>query len=70
MAVDEGSCAGNHAEHICALAAEGKMSEIRLLTKEVNFLCYKCGRAAEQADNLCFPEDLRPIGDALLKTCV
>lgn len=66
----EDTCAGTHAEHICSLAAEGKMAEIKLLTKEVNFLCGKCGRAAEQADNLCSPEDLRLIGDAILKTCV
>jgi hypothetical protein len=44
MAVDESSCTGNHAEHICALATHGKMSEIKLLTKEANFLCGKCGR--------------------------
>lgn len=70
MAVDEGNCAGKHAEHICTLAAQGKLSEIKRRTKEVNFLCYKCGRAAEQADNLCFPEDLRLIVEAILKTCV
>jgi bacterioferritin-associated ferredoxin len=64
------TCTGKHSEHICELAEAGKMAEIKNLTREVNFLCGKCGRAAELADNLCFPEDLRLIGDAILKTCV
>ncbi len=58
----EQKCNGDHATHICALAAEGKMEQIKELAQNPQFLCANCGRVAASDDNLCNPVDLGQIG--------
>lgn len=58
----EQKCKGDHEKHICQLAAEGKMDEVKKLTREPKYLCANCGRAASSDDNLCNPVDVDQIG--------
>lgn len=55
-------CTGKHTQHICSLAESNKIKAIKKLTKNVNFLCSNCGRAAEKEENLCSPVDVAEIG--------
>jgi hypothetical protein len=49
-----------HANHLCDLAESGRMSldEMKTLIRDPHYICKKCGRAANKADNLCEPVPL------------
>jgi len=57
----EKKCKGDHSQHICKLAKEKKMGQIKMLVQEPNYLCKKCGCAADNSENLCKPKDFNEI---------
>lgn len=52
-------CDGEHASHICVLASNKKMEEIKELTQHPKFICFNCGRVADSKENLCNPMPLK-----------
>jgi len=52
-------CNGDHASHICVLASNKKMEEIKELTRNPKFICFNCGRVADSKENLCNPMPLK-----------
>ncbi len=43
----------NHDEHLCHLVSHRLMSRAAELSKDAQFICNICGRAAAKAENLC-----------------
>lgn len=56
--VDKQKCKGDHAGHICLLASDESFELIKTLTREPRFICFNCGRVADNACNLCNPMPL------------
>ena len=48
-----------HSGHLCVLASEEKIEEIRALVKNPAYLCFTCGRVADAEQHLCNPMPLR-----------
>jgi hypothetical protein len=48
----------HHAGHICVLMSEGKVDEVRELVANPRFICFNCGRVADDSQNLCNPMPL------------
>jgi hypothetical protein len=48
-------CAGDHEGHICVLASKEMFSTIAEITQAPEFICFNCGRVADQAKHLCNP---------------
>jgi len=55
-------CMGEHKHHICKLAEEKKIGQIKMLMRAPNYLCENCGRAADKSENLCNPKHINQIG--------
>ena len=56
---NEKTCTGDHSCHLCALAAaQTPIDEIKALVDAPRFICFNCGRAANNAKNLCSPQPL------------
>lgn len=53
------TCGELHKGHICSLTNMGLLSEVSHLTNAPTVTCLKCGAKANQAHNLCFPEEMR-----------
>ncbi|MDD4871639.1 MAG: hypothetical protein PHR77_13865 [Kiritimatiellae bacterium] len=51
-------CKGEHKGHICVLASENKLDEIKKLVDDPKFICFNCGRVADSKTNLCNPMPL------------
>lgn len=53
----EQNCAKSteHEGHLCVLASEEKFDEIRTLVTKPQYICFNCGRVADDAVNLCNP---------------
>jgi hypothetical protein len=49
------TCVG-HEKHMCELMKNKRLSEIKALAKNAQYVCAACGRAAAKAENLCKPE--------------
>lgn len=51
-----------HRHHLCFLQnigmVEGDLEGYRKLVNEPKFICRKCGRLANEATSLCYPEKL------------
>ncbi|MFU8780049.1 MAG: hypothetical protein ACNA71_03380 [Kiritimatiellia bacterium] len=47
-----------HEGHLCVLASEGKLAEIRACVTAPKFICFNCGRVADADKNLCNPMPL------------
>jgi hypothetical protein len=49
-----------HANHLCDMAEKGVVSleQMKALARDPHFICKKCGRAANRAENLCEPVPL------------
>ncbi|OGV67038.1 MAG: hypothetical protein A2283_22840 [Lentisphaerae bacterium RIFOXYA12_FULL_48_11] len=52
------TCEGNHKGHLCVLASENRINEIKELVQGPKFLCFNCGRVADSEQNLCNPMPL------------
>ncbi len=52
------TCSGDHSCHLCVLTAKQPIEEIKPLVDTPRFICFNCGRAANNAENLCNPEPL------------
>ena len=53
------TCKSGHKGHICVLAGEKKLDEIRELVQKPKFMCFNCGRVANSGKNLCNPMPLK-----------
>ncbi len=60
--MDTTSCCNqeSHHGHLCVLASQEKIEEIRSLVKDPAYICFQCGRVADAAENLCNPMPLQP----------
>jgi hypothetical protein len=47
-----------HSQHLCEMVKRGDqtLKQIKLLVREAQFICAKCGRIAAKEENLCKPE--------------
>jgi len=54
----EKNCKGDHKGHLCVLASNEKIEEIKELVANPKFVCFNCGRAACSKKNLCNPMPL------------
>ncbi len=52
-------CYGDHVGHLCVLASDEKIEEIKELTKNPEYICFNCGRVADCEANLCNPMPLK-----------
>ena len=53
-------CKGSHKGHLCVLVSAKKFDEIKELVRQPKFMCFNCGRVADDKVNLCNP---MPIED-------
>jgi hypothetical protein len=58
----EQKCIGDHTVHICELAKAENFAKIKELAKEPYYMCFNCGRLADQEKNLCNPIAIDRIG--------
>lgn len=49
----------SHQGHLCVLVSEGKLDAVRQLVNAPAYLCFNCGRVADEARNLCNPMPLK-----------
>jgi hypothetical protein len=47
-----------HANHLCELTAKRLMGKVGALSKDAQYVCHICGRAAAKPENLCEPVEL------------
>lgn len=47
------------AKKLCKLAKKEKFDEIGALARTGRFICHKCGRTAQNSENLCQPRKIR-----------
>lgn len=59
-----------HKHHLCSLVANGTLSlvQMKMLTRNAEFICKICGRSAVLEDNLCQPEPYDFVCGACGKT--
>ena len=57
--MEEKVCKGDHSGHICVLAGQKKMDEIKGMTDKPQYICFNCGRVANCEENLCNPMPLK-----------
>ena len=48
----------DHVGHLCVLVSKGRMDEVKTLVANPKFMCFNCGRVADEAQNLCNPMPL------------
>ena len=58
MSDDKKTCKGDHTGHLCVLASNGKMEEVKELAADPKYICFNCGRIASADKNLCNPMPL------------
>ncbi len=51
-------CSEEHTGHLCVLVSQGRFDTIRELVKNPKFMCFNCGRVADEAKHLCNPMPL------------
>ena len=49
---------GDHTGHLCVLVSERQFDKIKGLVREPKFICFNCGRVADDSGNLCNPMPL------------
>jgi len=47
-----------HGNHLCDLTNKRQMDKVGRLSKNAQFVCHICGRAAAKPENLCEPVQL------------
>jgi len=58
MTGKEKKCCGDHEGHLCVLAGKEMFEEIKQITKKPEYICFNCGRVADEEKNLCNPMSL------------
>jgi hypothetical protein len=56
--MSENKCQGDHRSHLCALAGNKRIREIKDLAASPEFICGNCGRVADSEKHVCSPEPL------------
>ena len=56
--MEEKTCRGDHTGHLCILASQDRIEEIKTMTRKPKFICFNCGRVADCGKNLCNPMPL------------
>jgi hypothetical protein len=51
-------CSGDHQGHLCVLASGEQFEKIKNLARNPRFICFNCGRVADEDCNLCNPMPL------------
>ena len=51
-------CPEEHNAHLCQLKKEGKIQEIKSMSKDPAFSCLLCEELANSADHVCSPLEL------------
>jgi len=51
-------CSGDHQGHLCVLASGEQFEKIKNLARHPRFICFNCGRVADENCNLCNPMPL------------
>jgi hypothetical protein len=51
-------CIGDHQGHLCVLASKELFEKIKELARKPRFICFNCGRVADEQCNLCNPMSL------------
>ncbi len=54
----EKKCTGDHQGHLCVLASSDQFERIKELVGNPQFICFNCGRVADEKCNLCNPMPL------------
>lgn len=57
-ATAEKNCTGDHQGHLCVLASNSQFDRIKRLAGKPRFICFNCGRVADEKCNLCNPMSL------------
>jgi hypothetical protein len=52
-------CVGDHEGHICVLASKDMFNVIKEITQSPEYICFNCGRVADQSRHLCNPMPLK-----------
>jgi hypothetical protein len=52
-------CTGDHTGHLCVLASNEEFEEIKQITRNPEYICFNCGRAADCKKDLCNPMPLK-----------
>ncbi|MBN1523931.1 MAG: hypothetical protein JW904_05580 [Spirochaetales bacterium] len=52
------TCTGDHKGHLCVLASKQMFEEIKQITSAPKYICFNCGRVADNKENLCNPMPL------------
>lgn len=63
--MQEKKCNGDHEIHICKMAEERKLTEIKDFVNNPDFMCSNCGRVSNLAENLCNPLSFQNIGPGI-----
>jgi len=45
----------NHDQHMCSIAQARNMKTVAALSKDAQYICFLCGRAAKKKEHLCEP---------------
>lgn len=56
--MSEVECKGDHSGHLCVLVSEKQFDKIKSLVREPRYICFNCGRVADDKSNLCNPMPL------------
>lgn len=48
-------CTGDHQGHLCVLVSNDEFEKVKTLADKPNFICFNCGRVANNKENLCNP---------------
>jgi hypothetical protein len=51
-------CSGDHQGHLCVLASKDQFIKIKTLARNPRFICFNCGRVADEDCNICNPMPL------------
>jgi hypothetical protein len=51
-------CSGDHQGHLCVLVSNNQFEKIKTLARNPRFICFNCGRVADEECNLCNPMPL------------
>ena len=58
--MSEDVCRGSHEGHLCVLVSEKNFDAVRALVRSPRYICFNCGRVADEEKSLCNP---MPLGD-------